>query len=326
MNHVIFPPLDGIKILFAHYSYRLGDAFAARNTGMAFKEVRDLGNLESNLADTDVLVCSGLWNNTLLKQGSKLRFVQSVSAGMEQYDQDLFARSGVRLASAQGVNDRAVAEHAMALILALARKVHLARDLQAKRVWRPAISDPRDRQAEIAGKTMVIVGLGQIGSRVARLAKAFDMKVIGVKSDMRYGSDAADEVYRYDALPALAARADIMVLTCALTPKSVGLINAEIIGRMRSDALLINVSRGRVIDEEALIGALSAGRLAGAGLDVFIEEPLPETSPFWTFPNVLITPHSAGETTRYEENCVDILLENLHRLSRGEIELKNGVV
>jgi phosphoglycerate dehydrogenase-like enzyme len=121
-------------------------------------------------------------------------------------------------------------------------------------------------------------------------------------------------------------RADIVALTCPLTPQTEKLIGERALGAMKPSAYLVNVARGRVVDEPALIAALNAGRIAGAALDCTVEEPLPASSPLWDFDNVLITPHTAGETRRYEDNVIDVLLENLDRLWRGEPELKNQVV
>jgi D-2-hydroxyacid dehydrogenase (NADP+) len=127
-------------------------------------------------------------------------------------------------------------------------------------------------------------------------------------------------------LIALLPQADVVVLTCPLTPQTEKLIDARAFAAMKQTAYLINVARGRVVDEPALIAALAENRIAGAGIDCTVEEPLPESSALWAFDNALITPHTAGETQRYEDNVIDILLENLGRLWRGETALRNGVV
>jgi D-2-hydroxyacid dehydrogenase (NADP+) len=233
---------------------------------------------------------------------------------------------GIRLASARGVNERAVAEHAMALMLALARRLPEARDNQKKRAWRGMIGDLSKREDELGGKTLLIVGLGRIGGRLARLAKAFDLRVIGAKRDASTGPNGADSVHPMTELPNLLPQADIVALTCPLTPETTGIINAPAFAVMKKSAVLVNVARGRCVDEAALIEALTQGRIAGAALDVTVDEPLPASSPLWDFDNVLITPHTAGETRRYEENVLDILLENLDRQWRGETSLKNQIV
>jgi phosphoglycerate dehydrogenase-like enzyme len=214
----------------------------------------------------------------------------------------------------------------MSLILALARRLPEARDNQARRHWRGMIGDLGQREDELQGKTLVIVGLGKIGGRLAQLAKAFDMRVIGVRRDPAGGRGAADEVHALSALPGLLPAADFVALTCPLTPETTNLIDATALAAMRPSAYLVNCARGRVVDEPALVTALREGRIAGAGIDVTWEEPLPAESPLWDAPNAFITPHTAGETRRYEDNVLDILMENLTRQWRGEAALQNQVV
>ena len=187
------------------------------------------------------------------------------------------------------------------------------------------IGDPAKRQDELGGKTIAIVGLGRIGTRLATLARAFDMEVIGVRRSPRRAGDLATEIVPPDQLIEVLPRADILALTCPLTPETERLIRAEHFAAMKPSSVLINVARGKVVDEPALSEGLRAGRIAGAGLDVFVDEPLPPDSPLWSFENVLVTPHSAGETRRYEANVIAILTENLGRLARGEA-LRNGIV
>jgi phosphoglycerate dehydrogenase-like enzyme len=313
-------------IVLAHAAYRLADALAARGAGLACREVRSAAELEAAVPEAEVLVVSGLWRNELLERAPRLRYVQSVSAGTDQYDRAAFRERGVRLASAQGVNERAVAQHAMALVLALARQLHLARDRQHDRAWRGMIGDSALREQELTGRTLVIVGLGRIGSRLAQLARAFEMKVIGVKRDPATAGDAADRVVAQAELLAVLPQADFVALTCPLTPETQGLIGAPALAAMKRMAVLVNVARGRVVDEPALVRALEERRIAGAALDCFWEEPLPATSPLWARPQVMITPHSAGETRDYESGVIDLLLENLERLRRGESTLRNQVV
>jgi phosphoglycerate dehydrogenase-like enzyme len=216
------------------------------------------------------------------------------------------AKRGIRLANARGVNARAVAEHAMALMLALSRRLPEARDNQNKRVWRGMIGDLSQREDELGGKTLLVVGLGDIGGRLAQLAKAFDMHVVGLRRHPAFGRGAADAVHAMDELNSLLPDADFVALTCPLTAETENLVGAEAFGRMKPTAYLVNVARGRVIDEAALIEALATHRIAGAGIDVTAEEPLAPNSPLWAMEHVLITPHTAGETRRYERSCATI--------------------
>jgi D-2-hydroxyacid dehydrogenase (NADP+) len=326
MSDTAFPSRGALTVGFAHVAYRAAEEFALRRTGVAHFEVRTLEELERRASQADVLVVSGLWRNSLIASLPKLRFVQSFSAGTDQYDEALFASRGVRLANAQGVNERAVAEHAMALILALTRQLHKARDNQRERRWRGMIGDRALREQELGGGTLVVVGLGRIGMRLARLARAFEMRVIGMRRTATPAPEAADEVLAVAGLEGALAKADVVALTCPLTQETEGLIGVAALKALKPGALLINVARGKVVDEAALLAALSDGRVGAAALDCFYDEPLPAESPFWTLPNVLITPHSAGETGRYEANLVDILVDNIERLLRGETALRNQVV
>jgi D-2-hydroxyacid dehydrogenase (NADP+) len=326
LNGATFPSRDALTIGFAHVAYRGAEEFATRRTGVAHFDVRTLDELKRRAHEADVLVVSGLWRNTLMGAAPKLRFVQSYSAGTDQYDKALFMKRGVRLASAQGANERAVAEHAIALMLALTRQLHLARDNQHARRWRGMIGDRAEREQELGGKTLTIVGLGRIGMRLAAVARAFDMRVIGVRRTARPEPMLADKVVAQADLARALAEADIVALTCPLTAETEGLIGAAALTALKPGALLINVARGRVVEEAALIAALAAGRVRAAALDCFPDEPLPAESAFWALPNVLITPHTAGETERYEKNVVDILVDNVERLLRGETALRNEVV
>jgi phosphoglycerate dehydrogenase-like enzyme len=322
----MIPARDRLRICFAHGAYRLAERFALRGTGIAHVEVRSADALVRELPEADVLVVSMLWRNAYAEQAPRLKFIQSISAGTDQYDRALLRERGIRVASAAGVNAFAVAEHAMALMLALARRLPEARDHQHARHWRGMISEIAAREDQLTGKTLLVVGYGRIGARLARLARAFDMRVIATKRDPTTGTDGADAVQGHEQLHALLPQADVVALTCPLTPQTEHLIDGAALAAMKPTACLINVARGRVVDEPALVEALQQRRIAAAGLDVTHEEPLPAASPLWAMPQVLITPHSAGETQRYEDSVIDILMDNLDRLWRGEAALRNGVV
>lgn len=320
------PAADTLTICFAHVAYQLASRFVARQTDFRHFQVWTLDELAARLPEADVLVISGLWRDFLLDYAPRLRLIQSIGAGVDQFAQEDLRSRGIRLASARGVNRNAVAEHAMAMVLALARHLHTGRDNQRAHHWRSMISDLTQREDELGGKTMLIVGMGGIGARLAQLAKAFDMRVLATKRNPATGPTLADALYSPDQLLALLPQADFVVLTCPLTPETELLINAQALAAMKPSAYLINMARGRVVDEPALLAALGEKRIAGAGLDIFWDEPLPADSPFWDLEQVLITPHTAGETRRYEENVIDILLENVARLQRGETELFNQIV
>ena len=322
----MFPPKDQLTICFAHAAYQMKATFDALDTGIRNFEVRDRSELDRRAHEADIIVASGLWHNGLIETASKLKFIQSISAGTDQYDKTELAARHIRLASAAGVNARAVAEHAFGLILAMVRRLPEARDNQASRLWRGMISDLSRREDELGGKTLLIVGLGRIGGRLAQLAKAFDMTVIGFRRDPAAGQGAADSVHTLAELPAHLPAADFVALTCPLTEETRGLIGFRNLALLKPSAFLVNVARGPCVDTAALVQALSEHRLAGAALDTTDPEPPPPESPLWSMPNVFLTPHTGGETTRYEANVIGILTENLERLWRGETSLRNQVV
>ena len=316
---------DQPVICFAHVAYRLKERFDARGTGLASFMVTSREELLARAPEADVLVVSGLWDDAILAKAPRLRFVQSISAGVDRYGLAAFRQAGVRLASGQGTNSSAVSDHGMALMLAMTRHIPQACANQARRHWRGMIGPIPDREEELEGQTLLVVGLGAIGGRLARLARAFGMRVIGLRRAAAAGGDA-DEVRAMGDLHAVLPDADFVVLTCPLTPETEALIDARALSRMKPTARLVNLARGRVVDEPALVAALQGGTIAGAALDCVVEEPLPAASPLWDMPNVLITPHTGGETQRCEDRVLDILIDNVDRLRRGETALYNGIV
>ncbi|WP_295139736.1 D-2-hydroxyacid dehydrogenase [uncultured Reyranella sp.] len=322
----MFPTRDKLTICFAHAAYQMNARFDARNTGINSFQVRSYDEFVQRVGEADVVSVSGMWKNDIIPHATKLKFVQSISSGMDQYSKELLGAKGIRLASAAGVNARAVAEHALALILAVYRRLPEARDNQHKKVWRGMLGDLTQREDELGGKTILIVGMGRIGSHLAKLAKAFDMKVVGIRRDPKAGTNGADEIHGMADVVKLVPQADIVALTCALTPETTGLMSAAAFAAMKPSSVFVNVARGKVADETALIKTMEGNKIWAAALDVTAEEPLPAASPLWTMPNVFITPHTAGETRAYEDNVIDILIENLDRLWRGEATLRNQVL
>ena len=322
----MFPTRDSLTICFAHAAYRMMDRFEVRKTGIKCFEVRAYDDLVKRIGEADVVLASGMWKNDLIAHAPKLKFIQSISSGMDQYSREMLGAKGIRLASSAGVNARAVAEHALALILAVARRLPEARDNQHKKVWRGMLGDLAQREDELGGKTLLIVGMGRIGSHLAKLAKAFDMKVVGIRRDPKAGANGADEIHGMGDLVKLVPDADFVALACALTPETTGLMSAAAFAAMKPSAVFVNVARGKVADEAALIATMKAGKIWAAALDVTADGPLPSDSPLWTMPDVFITPHTAGETRAYEDNVLDILMENLDRLWRDEKTLRNQVL
>lgn len=319
-------PTENLKICFAHPAYQLAAELTSRNVDYTFNQAWSRDEIPALLADSDILVVSAFWDNSLLDVGKNLKYIQSIGAGFNQFPLDELKARGIPLASAKGTNKYAVADHALAHMLAFARHMHTGRDNQHRKQWRGMIADLSLREFELRGKTVLIVGMGDIGSRVATLAKAFDMTVLASKRNPATAEGPADEVFTPDQIPQQAGRADFVVLTCPLTPETANIVGAEVFEAMKPSAYLINMARGGCVEEEAMLAALQSGSIAGAGLDILIDEPLPEDSPFWDLENVIITPHTGGETVEYERNLIDILTENIRRLQNDELPLVNQVV
>jgi len=326
MNNFVFPTRGELTIQFAHVAYQLAAQFAKRESGIKHFQTWSIEETADRIGEADILVTSGFWTNELLGNAKNLKLIQVCAAGYEQFDLNALEAKGIKLANGRGVNVNAVSEHALALILAFTRQLHSARDRQHRRDWRGMISDIPKREDELGGKTLLIYGLGAIGSRLANLGKVFDMHVIGVKRDTSLNDGTVHELHPPERLLELLPHADFVVLTCPLTPQTHNIINAEALRAMSPNGYLINVSRGGCVDEPALISALQAGELAGAGIDTTVDEPLGQASELWELDNVILTPHTAGETQAYEDNIVELLMTNMERLWRGEDSLVNQLL
>jgi glyoxylate/hydroxypyruvate reductase len=257
-----------------------------------------------------------------VRRAPDLRWVQATSAGAGEQVRaaglSRDERQRVIVTSAAGVHAGPLAEFALLGLLAFAKGVpRLLADQRARRWGHYPVG-------ELSGQTVVIVGLGQIGAEVARRAAAFGMRVIGVNRSGTSDSPHVDEIRRTSELHECLLDADAIVISAPLTEETRGLIDAAAIARMRSGAVLVNVGRGGVVDEAALIEALRAGQLAGAALDVFAQEPLPAESPLWELPNALLSPHTTGLSVRENERIVSLFVENLRRYMAGE-DLLNRV-
>ena len=320
-----FPYPENTTVHFAHVAYRMEERNAASNPQVNYFQTWTSEETISRINDADVFVVSGFWDNDLLERASKLKYIQSIGAGFDQFPLDELSERGIVLANASVVNQNAVAEHAMSLMLALNRHIHTGRDNQNTHVWRGMLGDLTKREDELIGKTLLIIGIGTIGSRLARFAKAFDMRVIATKRNPATSATSVDDLVTPDRLNELVPQADFVVLTCPLTAETKNIVNARVFEAMKSTAYLINVARGQCVDEPVLAEALKSGQIAGAGLDHFWDEPLGGDSILWDLENVIITPHTGGETRMYEERVIDILDDNLCRIWNGRSDLRNQI-
>jgi phosphoglycerate dehydrogenase-like enzyme len=255
----------------------------------------------------------------LLARAPAVRWVHSRSAGVENVLFPALAASDVVLTNARGAYSRSLAEWVMAAVLFFAKDLRRLVRRQAEAKW-----DPFDPE-EIASRTLGIVGYGDIGRAVARQARHFGMEVLALRRRPGAGKDdLAAEVVGHGGLDALMRRSDYVVVAAPITAGTRGLVGREAIAAMKPTAVLINVGRGPVVDEAALVDALTAGRIRGAALDVFDTEPLPAGHPFWRLENVLLSPHSADQVAGWREGAVDAFVEQVARYRRGE-PLRNVV-
>jgi phosphoglycerate dehydrogenase-like enzyme len=237
---------------------------------------------------------------------------------------DLAAR-GVVVTNSRGIQSVPIAEHVMACLLALARRLPQTLRDQQERAWRPNALTGEASPWLLAGRTIGIIGMGTLGRAIAVRAKAFGMRVVGMRRNPDRGAPAeVDEVVGPADRDRLLSEADVVVIAAPLTPETDRLLDARAIARMKAGAVVINIARGQLIDEAALAEALESGRLGGAALDVFTTEPLPPDSPFWSLPNVVVTPHNSGFRAGHFDAVIDLFAENLTRFERG-VELLNVV-
>ena len=264
--------------------------------------------------DAEVLQ-AGRWSEELRQVARRLKWVQSGGAGVERFMTPGFIASPVILTNAQGVYAVPIADHVMAFMLHFSRRFNDMLRKQAAHEWE---SWDRRSSDELNGKTLGIVGLGAIGSELARRAKAFGMRVIATRRRPGSPSPHADQVRGPDEMAWLLRGSDFVALCSALTHETRHLIGEQELKLMKRTAFVINIGRGGLIDEQALIVALKAEEIAGAGLDVFEHEPLPADSPLWDMPNVMITPHDAGSSPHSRERFMALFLENLRRYVASE--------
>ena len=248
----------------------------------------------------------------LLDATPKLRWYHTVSAGVENMPLSELAQRGIVLTNNSGSYDVQIAEHLMMFVFAASRQLHRYRDQQSSRVWKDL-----DHQ-ELREATIVVYGMGSIGGEVARLAKAVGMRVIGVRRKAASREPGIDRVVSAGQLAEVVGEADYLAITAPLTPATRGAISREIISRMKPTGWIVNIARGAIVDEDAMVEALRDKRIAGAGLDVFATEPLPADHPLWTMDNVMITPHSSGDSPRVGERTMALFTENLRRYKAGE--------
>jgi phosphoglycerate dehydrogenase-like enzyme len=275
------------------------------------------GDADAVLAEAEVMLRGQIAAKVLdhvLERAPRLRWVHSISAGVDRVVTPLARERGLLVTNARGVFSPPIAEYVVLMCLAIARRLPQLLDLQRERTWQPL------RGEELSGLTVGIVGYGSIGAEVARLLEPFGTRIVATRRRPELGSGgrANVEVWGIDRLHDLLREADIVLIAAPLTDETAGLIGPTELQEMPGHAWLINIARGRLIDETALRRGLANGWIAGAVLDVFDEEPLPSDSPLYDTPNLVITPHTSWSSDKVVERSIDLFVANLEHYLAGE--------
>ncbi len=287
-----------------------------------FPEVKILASTEEeellqHIPDADILVgWGGIISSRLLQNGKRLKWVHALTTGVEKFLHPEIVNSDIILTNSKGLHKYQLSEHVFSFILGFARNQFIFRDLQHKKNWEKL------SVRTLAHSTLGIIGLGATGREIARKGKAFDMNVEAVKRNPDrlegIGLKCVDAVYAPYQLEEFLPRVDYLVLSVPLTAETRHMMGANELSLLQEHAFLVNVSRGDIIDESALYRMLAERCIGGAGLDVFTEEPLPETSPFWELENCFITPHVAGASPDYNREAIALFRDNLEAYLRGD--------
>jgi phosphoglycerate dehydrogenase-like enzyme len=316
-------------ILSARYRSRDLERIRAAAPGARIVTVSVEGLADGPLDDVEVMLRGWLSSDAfdrILVRSPRLSWVHSATSGVERALTPAALERGVVVTNARGVFSRPIAEYVLMMILAVSRRLPQLLELQRERTWQPL------EGAELRDVTVGIVGLGSIGRAVASLAGAFGCRVVAVRrrgdggpsreaieeGELGFGELALARVGGPDTLPELLAESDFIVLAAPLTPETEEMINATTLAMVKPGAWLINVARGRLIDERALLRALRDGELGGAVLDTFRDEPLPPMSSFYDLPNVIVTPHTAWSSGRVLDRSVELFCDNLRRFAAAE--------
>ncbi|KAJ53839.1 phosphoglycerate dehydrogenase-like enzyme [Clostridium tetanomorphum] len=269
---------------------------------------------DKELEDADILIG---WGDTRdfteerIKKTKRLKWIHVLAAGVDRLPFEYIKGRNIKVTNSRGIHAIPISEYVFATLLFLTKSLNILYKQQMNKFW---MEQPIE---ELSGKTMVIIGLGKIGKEIARKAKVFDMKVLGIKNNPT-SVEYVDEVYSIDSLKEVLGQSQIVVVALPLTRETAGLFNLEVFKSMRKDAYFINIGRGKLVDEKALIQSLKEGIIKAASLDVFDKEPLPQNSPLWEMNNVIITPHQAGHSALYMERAIDIFINNLKRMANNE--------
>ena len=284
-----------------------------------FVEAWDREAIRRHLPEADAAFTPFV-DRDLVPSLTRLRWVQSAAVGVGSLLFPEMLASPIVLTTARGIRARAIAEHVIGVTIALARQFPAVLRFQVAHHWgQDSLEGKSTSIMTLQNRRMGIVGLGSIGQEVARLAVALGMRVSGIQRNIKESMLPTDfEIMVPEELPSLLASSDVVVLAAPLTPQTRGLIGAREVAAMKRGAFLVNIGRGQLVVDEAIVDGLKSGQLGGAALDVFPHEPLDAASPYWDLPNVIVTPHTSGAMQDYWTPLVRLFSQNLRRFERGE--------
>jgi phosphoglycerate dehydrogenase-like enzyme len=305
---------DGVWNLPPEHVDRLRREFPS----VSFSSPPDQAEADRELPDADV-VFGWAVNKKNLATAGRLKWVHVSAAGVTPLLFPEMVASPIVITNGRGLHAASMAEHTIGVLLAFTRKLHFARDMQRERRWgQEELYAGGPEFGQLEGTTLGLIGPGAVGRAIAGRARALGMRVIAVRRHPDRTAPELDAAWGIERLPELLEQSDWVVIAAPLTPETRGMIGAPEIARLRRSAVLVNLGRGALVDEGALTQALERGEIAGAALDVFEREPLPESSPLWSMPQVIVTPHVSGFGPRYWSRGIDLFGENLKRWIQGE--------
>lgn len=300
-------------LLTGAYKYTEGQLSRLKALGADFLYVEDeREEFSFDVSAVDAVVCNGLFLYNDIKKFKNLKFIQLTSAGLDRVPAEYIKSKNISLFNARGVYSVPMAEFAVLGTLLIYKKSFFFRENQKNHVWQ------KNRELfELCGKTVLTVGCGSVGSECARRYKALGCRVLGVDL-YPTENELYEKIYPLSVLPSVLSISDAVILTLPLTDETRGLFDGEMLSHMKNTAVLINISRGAVVDEDALTAALSEKKLYGAVLDVFESEPLSQDSPLWDMENVVITPHNSFVSEKNSERLFSVIYGNLSGFLKGD--------
>jgi len=309
--------MNRIKTLFLTCSHFNPDASELARVAVTYPELQvtiagEDSYTPEQMAESEIIV--GFPKTKDLLMAKNLKWLQTPSVGVGQYvDKQLYADEGILLTNAVGTYGRQIADHVIGMIVGFNHCLFTYRDQMREQKWERYFPG-----SDLWESTLLMIGFGDIGKNLAPRAKAMGMQVLAVKRTLTGKSNSVDELHTVDELDSLLPRADYVIVCVASTPQTEGIMDKMRIGLMKKGSYLINVARGTLIDQDALINALERGQLAGAGLDVTEPEPLPKDSKLWNLPNVLVTPHASGLSKSDPHQVFEIFFKNAGRYLKNE--------